>query len=243
MSSSQYRLHDHIGKSKMYSSFHGEGGVQHGGKHVDETIREYFPDYNYKGVFFEVGAWEPITINNSYHFERNGWDCYLFEANTALIPHLKEHRKNVFNYAIANRDKESVSFNVVVTSQFVPSHPNWTASFSAIHIAEEHKNVFGFWPTSVTQISVPQRSLNTIIATEIPALKKIDVLTLDIEGGELDCLYGLDLTKYGPSLMVIENVDNDPRINDYVTRFGYVLDKQINYNQYYISEEFRLKRI
>ena len=227
----------------MYTSFHGEGGEQHGNKCVDETIREYFPDYDYKGVFFEVGAWEPITINNSYHFERNGWDCYLFEANTALIPHLKEHRKNVFNYAIANRDKDAVSFNVVVTSQFVPSHPNWTASFSAINVSDEHKKVFGFYPSSVTQITVPQRSLNSIIAKEIPDLKKIDVLTLDIEGGELDCLYGLDLTKIAPSLFVIENITNDPQIADYLTRFGYILDKQISYNQYYTSEEYRLKRI
>jgi FkbM family methyltransferase len=229
----------------MYTSFHGEGGgdERHGCKSVDQTIREYFPDYDYKGVFFEVGAWEPISINNSYHFEKNGWDCYLFEANTALIPHLKEHRKNVFNYAIANRDKDAVSFNVVVTSQFVPSHPNWTASFSAINIAEEHKRVFGFSPSSVTQITVPQRSLNSVIANEIPELKKIDVLTLDVEGGELDCLYGLDLTKIAPSLFVIENVTNDPRIPDYLTRFGYVLDKQIWYNQYFTSEEYRLKRI
>ena len=222
----------------MYTSFHGESGYHHGWVPVDQKIREYFPDYDYKGVFFEVGAWEPIMINNSYHFEKNGWDCYLFEANTELIPFLKEHRKNVFNYAISNRDKNSVLFNVVVDKRFVPSHPNWTASYSAINIAEEHKSKWGWDPVSVTQISVPQKSLNSIIANEIPELKKIDVLTLDIEGGELDCLYGLDLTKFAPSLMVIENITDDQRINDYMTKFGYVLDKQIFYNQYYVSEDF-----
>ena len=224
----------------MYTTFHGEGGEQHGGKNVDQTIREYFPDYDYKGVFFEVGAWEPIMINNSYHFEKNGWDCYLFEANTQLIPLLKEHRKNVFNYAISNRDKDSVNFNVVVGDQrFVPNnHPKWTAGFSAINISEEYKKLWGWNPSSVTQISVPQRSLNTVITNDIPHIKKIDVLSLDVEGGELDCLYGIDLTKYAPSLMVIENVTNDPMFNDYLSRFGYVLHKQISYNQYFISESF-----
>jgi len=222
----------------MYSSFHGESQEQYGGKNVDQTIREYFPAYDYKGVFFEVGAWEPIAINNSYHFEKNGWDCYLFEANTNLIPHLKEHRKNVFNYAISNRDKDSVNFNVVA-SYGVPNNPDWTASYSAINISEEYKKVFGWSPGSVvTQISVPQKSLNSVIANEIPELKKIDVMTIDVEGGELDCLYGLDLSKHGPSLMVIENVTDDSRINDYLSRFGYVLDKQISYNQYFISESF-----
>lgn len=227
----------------MYGSFHGEGGELHGNRTVDQQIRGYFPDYNYKGVFFEVGAWEPITINNSYHFERNGWECYLFEANTGLLPLLKEHRKNIFNYAIADQDKESVTFNVVVDQRFVPSHPNWTASYSAINIAEEHTKIWGWAPTSVTQISVPQRSLTSVIEKEIPGLTKIDVMTLDIEGGELDCLYGLDLTKIALSLMVIENVTNDPQIPEYLERFGYVLDKQICYNQYFISKDFRLKRI
>lgn len=223
----------------MYTSFHGEGGELHGGKNVDQTIREYFPEYDYKGVFFEVGAWEPIAINNSYHFEKNGWDCYLFEANTNLIPHLKEHRKNVFNYAISNRDKDSVNFNVVVYPRgVIDGHPNWTASFSAINISEEYKHMFGWAPASVTQISVPQKSLNSVIANEIPELKKIDVMTIDVEGGELDCLYGLDLSKHEPSLMVIENVTDDSKINDYLSRFGYVLDKQISYNQYFISESF-----
>jgi FkbM family methyltransferase len=230
----------------MYTSFHGEGGHDHGYKTVDERIREYFPNYDYKGVFFEIGAWEPIMINNSYHFEKNGWDCYLFEANTELIPLLKEHRKNVFNYAISNTDKESVLFNVVVGDQrFVPNnHPKWTAAFSAINISEEYKNLWGLnWnPLNVTQISVPQRTLNTVIINDIPQIKKIDVLSLDVEGGELDCLYGMDLNKYPPSLMVIENVTNDKRINDYLSRFGYILDQQIAYNQYYVSEDFLKSR-
>ena len=217
----------------MYSSFHGEVLE---GRRVDETIRDYFPDPEYKGVFFDVGAFEPITINNSYHFERNGWDCYCFEANTGSIPLLKQHRKNVFNYAISNRDKESVTFDVVLSHHT----PNWTASFSAITVNEKYKQIFGFDNVSVSQITIPQKTLNTLIATEIPELKMIDVMSLDIEGGELDCLYGLDLNKYVPSLMVIENVDNNPQIGEYLSRFGYVLDNQIVYNQYYTSEKFRL---
>jgi hypothetical protein len=51
----------------FYNNFHGE--VQHG-KFVDETLREYFPDYNYKGIFLDIGAYEPINISNSYHFEK-----------------------------------------------------------------------------------------------------------------------------------------------------------------------------
>jgi len=67
---------------EYYYNFHGE--IQKG-KNVDKTLREYFPDYNYRGIFFDIGAYEPINISNSYHFEKNGWDCYCFEANLLLI--------------------------------------------------------------------------------------------------------------------------------------------------------------
>jgi len=217
----------------MYELFHGE--VQ-AGKTVDQTLREYFPDYDYKGVFFDVGAFEPITISNSYHFERNGWTCYCFEANTDGIPLLKEHRANVFNYAISNEDKDSVTFNVVLVPR--PGFPNWTASYSAIEIDEDYKRIFGWSPTALTQITVPQRTLNTIIETEIPDLKKIDIMSIDIEGGELNCLYGLDIEKYAPSVLVIENATNDVKIKDYLGSFGYELDKHISYNQYYVSKSF-----
>ena len=81
----------------MYNNFHGEYQQS---KYVDQTLREYFPDFNYKGVFLDIGAYEPINISNSYHFEKNNWDVYCFEANTLLIDELKSLRKNVYNYAI-----------------------------------------------------------------------------------------------------------------------------------------------
>ena len=51
----------------MYNLFHGE--IQCG-KYVDQTLREYFPDITYKGIFLDIGAYEPINISNSYHFEK-----------------------------------------------------------------------------------------------------------------------------------------------------------------------------
>jgi len=63
-------------------------------------------------------------------------------------------------------------------------------------------------------------------------------MSIDIEGGELNCLYGLDLIKYKPLVMVIENVTNNMEIPNYLNKFGYKLDKQITYNQYYISDDY-----
>ena len=136
-----------------YTLFHGEflNNIN-----VDNILRNYFPEYNYKGVFLDVGAFEPILISNSYHFEKNGWDVYCFEANTSKIPLLKLHRKNVFNYAIYDVDKEETTFNVVESN-------GWTAGFSAVELSEEISKIFQCNDKKITQIKVPQKTLNTIL--------------------------------------------------------------------------------
>jgi FkbM family methyltransferase len=219
-----------------YSVFHGE---YKDGKNVDQVLREYFPDYGYKGVFFDVGAFEPITISNSYHFEKNGWQCYCFEANTNDIPLLKEYRKNVFNYAIGNANKDNVEFNIVTL------RGDWTASYSAIDLSEEYVRVFGSYPKEcVSKINVPQKTLNSVIQNEIPEVERIDIMSLDIEGGELNCLKGLDLIKYKPKLIVIEIADSSNKeIQNYLETFGYKLDKHIDFNQFYVADDFKYPNV
>ena len=212
-----------------YTEFHGEF-IQ--GICVDDVLRNYFPDYNYKGIFFDVGAFEPVRISNSYHFEKNGWDVYCFEANTNLIPLLKLHRKNIFNYAIYDENKEEVEFNIVESGI-----DNWTAGFSAIELNEDISKVFPCVNKKITTIKIPQKTLNHILETELNNVKNIDILQIDIEGGELKCLYGLDLNKYQPKIILVENIMNDPKIYNYLSNFGYILDKHISYNQFYVKKE------
>jgi FkbM family methyltransferase len=208
----------------MYTEFHGEflNNIK-----VDNILRNYFPDFNYKGVFLDVGAFEPIRISNSYHFEKNDWSVYCFEANTNSIPLLKLHRKNVFNYAIYDIDKDDVIFNVVESN-------GWTAGFSSIDLSDEISNIFKCNDKKITQIKVPQKTLNTILNTELKHIKNIDILKIDIEGGELKCLYGIDLQKYKPTVILIENITNDIKIQKYLEQFDYILDIQNSYNQFYL---------
>ena len=141
----------------MYSSFHGDFDLN---QQLDEILRtRYFPNYDYKGVFIEIGAYDPIIISNSYHFEKNDWDVYCFEANTQLIDRLKEERKNVYNYAVYNEDNPCVEFNVVLSN-------GWTAGFSAVEIDEPHiKNISALHNQEfpITKIKVEQKTLNTLL--------------------------------------------------------------------------------
>lgn len=151
---------------------------------------------------------------------------------------MKAYRKNVFNYAIYDEDKDFIEFNVVNGCW---GGGSLTAGVSAIELGPKYMDTFGSGIRSIFKVRVPQKTINTIIATEIPEITEIDVISIDVEGGELKVLKGIDLLKYKPKLMVIENVFNSPDILEYLTQFGYVLDKHIDYNQYYILQGFTVQ--
>ena len=84
------------------------------------------------------------------------------------------------------------------------------------------------------KINVKQKTLNNILENEITLNKNIiDIMSIDVEGGELKVLHGIDLNKYKVKIMVIENVFNDTQIYEYLKQYNYVLDKRIDYNEYY----------
>ncbi len=214
----------------VYTVFHGE--VQHGNR-VDEILRGYFPDYNYKGVFFDVGAYEPINISNSYHFEKNDWDVYCFEANTELIPFLKDYRKNVYNCAIYDENKESVTFHVVKGPW---GGGSCTAGISAVELDPDYLKQFGNRIESIKEITVPQYTLTHMLENDLKHISKIDILSIDVEGGELKVIQGLDFIRFSPTVILVENVFERIDIEILLESYGYSLDKVVEYNQYYLKK-------
>jgi len=79
-------------------------------------------------------------------------------------------------------------------------------------------------------VSVKARTLQSII--DESEFNKIDFLSLDVEGYELEVLKGINLTKKQISFMLIEIYEKDKKeIFDYLSSFGYdFLENVTNYN-------------
>lgn len=209
---------------EKYTTFHGQFNTP-----VDKLIREYFPDYDYIGVMIDVGASLPIDMNNSYHFERNGWDTYCIEPNLAIIPGLQAVRKNVLNYAVSNFDKNNVDFEVITL------WGNNMGACSALRVdprlEEQHKHMI----ENKHKIPIRVRQLNTLIDDQIQ-INKVDVLSIDTEGTELDVLQGFDITRWMPKLIICENNYDTNECRDYLKGFGYKLDKRSDINDFFIKD-------
>jgi Methyltransferase FkbM domain len=50
------------------------------------------------------------------------------------------------------------------------------------------------------------RRLDTLLREHYPAMTGIDILVIDVEGWEVNVLRGLDLSRYRPRLIILEDL-------------------------------------
>ena len=201
---------------------------------IDQWIREtYFKDWDYKGVMVEVGAATPEYISNSYHWRVNGWRTISIEPNPKFA---EEHRKvgsEVVQCAVS--DYEGIGEFVMVGEERGEGITSWH-SFS--HLAEKKlENIPNDWKEVYNRehkesVKVSIRTLNSIL--EEKGIEGLDILTIDVEGLEIKVLGGIDLEKYQPKIVLIENVEHTD-FSPYLK--GYKLVHKTIYDDLWVREE------
>src|SRR5262249_4302535 len=94
----------------------------------------------------------------------------------------------------------------------------------------------------VKTIKVKLRRLESILRTHAPQIRDIDILSVDVEGWELEVLAGLDFSKYRPRVLVIENLFNDPAYRTQINTYGYLLWRTVPPNDVFIARQHWGKR-
>jgi FkbM family methyltransferase len=193
---------------------------------TDEHISKYF-DSNYIGTCVDIGASEPIEGNNTYFFESIGWDVYCIEANPNQYRKLKDKRKNVFSFACGCENLEQVEFTIC--SIFDGQNQG---AVSSLRVDERLLSEHMQYNPVLEKVKVRLRTLDSFL--EEQSISKIDFISIDTEGTEVDVLKGFNIEKYHPKLLVIENNYNYDELELYLKKYGYIKDKRIEVNDFYI---------
>ena len=196
----------------------------------DKIIQDFFP-IGYKGVCIDVGATDGIGQSNTYHFEKQGWMCICCEANPDMYENLKMNRHNAVHCAVGSEDKLEVQFNIV---NLKGQGGNETA-ISGLIIDQRLYNDHLFLQPEVRQVNVPMMTLDTILL-KYPAIDKIDFLSVDVEGTEVDVMKGFDIQRWMPLVIVLENNYNDKHYEDYMSSVGYKKALRNVVNDFYIKK-------
>lgn len=210
---------------KMDNTFYGQFSPP-----MDSLIKEYFGDQK-TGNCIEVGAVDGVFISNTYHFERNGWDALCIEPIPQYYERLKQNRKNALNYAISNENNDDVKFTVVNMSN------NNLSSISGLQVDERlmtSHSALNLNPTAEV-ISVKARRLDWCIENYFNH-ETIDFISIDTEGNELDVLKSFDVNKYNIKLLIIENNFDEDAIEKYLADFGWIKDRRVEVNDFYIKK-------
>jgi len=87
-----------------------------------------------------------------------------------------------------------------------------------------------------TVIKVRVRTLDRLFEEELKDVSNVDVISVDVEGGELDVLRGFTKKQFYPKLFVIEcPYENRWEEESLVLKgMGYSLDKKVIHNHIYL---------
>ena len=200
----------------------------------DKIIESYF-EKGYIGGCIDVGAADGVHINNTKYFEELGWYCLCIEPIPEFYEKLKNSRLNAINYAVSPIN-DKLDFNIIYVNGQTGE------AGSALNVDEkliQHLKNMGYSITSET-ISVESRTLDYCIENYYKH-NKIDFISIDTEGTELEVLKSFSIEKWNPKLIVVENNWEDPEIENYLRQFGYKKDKRLQINEFYIKDKIAFK--
>jgi FkbM family methyltransferase len=167
------------------------------------------------GVFVEVGANHPIKENQTWFLEQQGWSGVLIEPNPKLFKLLCEQRPR------------SRAVQAAVGAQ--------TGEVELLlglkHVHSTLAPVLGD-PLSGEKVRVPLCTLDSILAEA--GVTTIDFLSIDVEGMELQVLQGLDLEKFAPQLILMEEHRRNYTKHFHLRRHGYRLVRRTGRNNWYV---------
>ena len=152
-----------------------------------DMMADFFFRHKTKGVFIDVGCHHPMINNNSYPLYKRGWNGINIDIDYSAI--------DSFNFL---RSKDT-NIEIAVSDTIGNSDLYFYHNRAAKNTLSKEKGL------DAKQIrSIKTTTLNKIIEESIYKDQKINFLTIDVEGFELNVLRGFDFKKYKPELVVVE---------------------------------------
>jgi FkbM family methyltransferase len=158
----------------------------------EPIIRHFFRDRP-DGFFVDVGCFKPRFGSTTYYLESElGWRGIGVDAEKSYADAWKwvRPRSKFFPYAVTEKSGESVTF------------------YAAGPIAALDKSNIKFWEKALdreietVEVLVPTITLDDLLDRE--GVKKIDFLSIDINGHEPIAMSAFDIQRFRPELVHIE---------------------------------------
>ncbi|HET8687921.1 MAG TPA: FkbM family methyltransferase, partial [Methanosarcina sp.] len=176
------------------------------------------------GFYIDVGANDPIIDSVTKAFYDIGWRGINIEPSPSYFQRLMQSRERDINLPVAasHENGEITFYDAGISGR------STIEADVALDLKNEGK--------LVTSRTVPARTLNSICEQYVSS--EIHFLKIDVEGHELSVLQGLDLTRWRPWIILIENPFNvEPVWESLLTLADYEFVHYDGINRYYLCKE------
>ncbi len=203
---------------------------------LDQKLEKYL-DYD-NGFYVELGANDGFSQSNTLYYELNrGWKGVLIEPaphNFLTCQNLRAKNNAVHCNACVSFDY-SEQFVEMVYANLMSVGKGTSTDLENVdaHIAAAQAHM----PAGQTTFTFGAVAKTlTKILDESQAPRKIDLLSLDVEGAELEVLQGIDFNKYRFKYMLVECRDID-RLRAFLTSVKYQVVDQLTERDYLFSPD------
>jgi FkbM family methyltransferase len=176
------------------------------------------------GFFVDVGANEPQQGSQTWFLEEQGWQGILVEPLAELCQRLRQARprSRVFQVACG-----------------APGHPP-ALPFHVAQAASKSGLVKNLVETSTRYVHTelaPVMTLDELLNQA--GNPRLDFVSIDVEGTQLDVLRGFTLQQHHPGLLLMEDHLHNLAVHRYLRQQGYRLVKRTGLNNWYVPRTAR----
>jgi FkbM family methyltransferase len=179
-----------------------------------------------RGVYIDVGAFHPKLFSNTYLFYKKGWSGVCIEPRPeAKEDFLRVRPRDTFAGMGVGAKKDVLEY-----FEFKDGAAN---TFSA---EQAEKNIKEAGRKLKKKINVAVMPLKDILASSGMEGKEIDLMSVDVEGMDLEVLKSNDWQKFHPKMIICEDLDFDfenPKksgVVKYLMELGYRLVAKTPYS-------------
>lgn len=169
-----------------------------------------------KGYFVDIGAHDGVTGSATKYFEELGWEGVCVEPLPKVFEQLSQNRTCILkNVAISDKVGTADFLEIEGYSEMLSG---LTDSYDPRHAARIQRELEQFGG-SQKLIQVKTCKFDDVVSQT-----RIDFMSIDTEGSEMQILKTIDFEKYDIRVVSVENNFMDPAFEVFFAQRGYRLD-------------------
>lgn len=196
----------------------------------DRYINENYFKNKIGGVFVDIGAHDGESLSNTFFFEKAlNWSGICIEPHPKIFSKLKQNRKCILVEGCAWSEDTNKVFRMIEGYSEMLS--GIVEVYEDQHVERINKEVESL-NQKTTDINMKCYDINKLLLDN--NFKKIDFLSLDIEGGELEVLKCIDFYKFNIKTIAVENNYENKDIRNLLFSKGYNLVNRLHTDDIFV---------